>query len=94
MQRKLHWTYSVIYDFIRLLEQKRDKIQNLFSVITTSASSDPTTDGTTEKIDFEQQPESQPKQDSSSEELNIICAKLCSLMKAQLVKSHDEVMSR
>ena len=94
MQGKLHWTYSVIFDFIRFLEQIRDKIQNLFSVITTSASTDPTTDGATEKIDFEQQPESQPKQDSSSEELNVICAKLCSLMKAQLVKSHDEVMSR
>lgn len=30
----------------------------------------------------------------SSEELNAICARLCSLMKAQLVKSHDEVMER
>ena len=36
----------------------------------------------------------QPKHEQSSEELNVICAKLCSLMKAQLVKSHDEVMSR
>lgn len=35
----------------------------------------------------------QPKQESS-EELNVICAKLCTLMKAQLVESHDEVMSR
>ena len=32
--------------------------------------------------------------DSSSEELNQICARLCSLIKAQLVKSHDEVMAR
>jgi len=68
-------------------------IQKPFSVITTSASINSTTDGTTEKIDFEQ-PESQPKHDSTSEELNVICAKLCSQMKAQLVKSHDEVMSR
>lgn len=30
----------------------------------------------------------------SGEELNAICARLCSLMKAQLVKSHDEVMER
>ena len=32
--------------------------------------------------------------DSSSDELNQICARLCSLIKAQLVKSHDEVMAR
>ena len=38
--------------------------------------------------------QSKSKADSTSEELNVICAKLCSQMKAQLVKSHDEVMDR
>ena len=43
--------------------------------------------------DSSEESQHQTKPDSS-EELNVICAKLCSLMKAQLVKSHDEVMSR
>lgn len=70
--------------FENLLEKVRER-SNKFSGSTNQLVQDHV-----QRLFTDQDQETEVQED----EMNAICAKLCSLMKAQLVKSHDEVMSR